>query len=320
MTSVTMEWESRLGRRLRVRDLYILSTVVKTGGMAKAARQLGMTQPSVSAAIGNLEHMLGVRLLDRSPRGIEPTIYAEAMLKRSHAVFDELTQSVKDVQSLADPTTGELRIGCAESTSATVLPRFIEPFCQKYPRVIVHVHDVPPPAIENSGLRDRKFDVVLARRPAPQRGGRVTDDLNLEDLFDDPLIIAAGLRSRWARRRKIDLAELIDEPWILQPPNSWNYIHLAEACRSQGLAMPTARLSGFSMHLANHFVANGPFLTAQPKSVAQFCSMKELPVRLPVRPWLITMVTLKNRTLSPIVGRFIECAREVAKELAKKKI
>ena len=65
MTSVTMEWESRLGRRLRVRDLYILSTVVQTGGMAKAARHLAMTQPAVSAAIGNLEHMLGVRLLDR---------------------------------------------------------------------------------------------------------------------------------------------------------------------------------------------------------------------------------------------------------------
>jgi DNA-binding transcriptional LysR family regulator len=73
------------------------------------------------------------------------------------------------------------------------------------------------------------------------------------------------------------------------------------------------------MHLANHFVANGPFITAQPKSVAQFCSMKELPVKLPVRPWLITMVTLKNRTLSPIVQRFIECAREVAGDLAKKR-
>jgi DNA-binding transcriptional LysR family regulator len=319
MTSVTMEWESRLGRRLRVRDLYILSTVVKTGGMAKAARQLGMTQPSVSAAIGNLEHMLGIRLLDRSPRGIEPTIYAAAMLKRSHAVFDELKQSVRDVESLADPASGELRIGCTEPTCATVLPRFIEPFSKKYPRVLIHVHDVPPPAIANSGLRDRKFDVVLARRPAPQQGGRLTDDLNLEDLFDDPLIIAAGLHSPWARRRKIDLAELIDEPWILPPPNSWNYVHLAEACRSQGLAMPTARLSSFSMHLANHFVADGPFLTAHAKSIVRFCSMKELPVNLPVRPWLITMVTLKNRTLSPIAERFIECAREVAKELAKKK-
>jgi DNA-binding transcriptional LysR family regulator len=320
MTSVTMEWESRLGRRLRVRDLYILSTVVKTGGMAKAARQLGMTQPSVSAAIGNLEHMLGVRLLDRSPRGIEPTIYAEAMLKRSHAVFDELKQSVKDVESLADPASGELRIAGTESTCALVLPRFIEPFSKKYPRVVVHVHDVPPPAIENSGLRDRKFDVVFARRPAPQRGGRLTDDLTLEDLFDDPLIIAAGLHSPWARRRKIDLAELIDEPWVLPPPNSWNYIHLAEACRSQGLAMPTVRLSGFSMHLANHFVANGPFLTAHSRSIVELFSMKELPVKLPVRPWLLTMVTLKNRTLSPIVERFIECAREVAKELVKEKI
>src|SRR3954447_7478484 len=144
MTSVTMEWESRLGKRLRVRDLYILSTVVKTGGMAKAARQLAMTQPAVSSAIANLEHMLGVRLLDRSPRGIVPTIYADAMLKRSVAVFDELKQSVKDVAFLADPTTGELRIGCGETIIATVLPRIIHRFSKKYARV--HVHDVPPPA------------------------------------------------------------------------------------------------------------------------------------------------------------------------------
>src|SRR5262245_16903223 len=99
MTSVTMDCESRLGRRLRVLDLYILPAVVKMGGMGKAARELAMTQPAVSAAIANLEHMLGVRLLDRSPSGIEPTIYADAILKRSVAVFDELKQSVKDVET-----------------------------------------------------------------------------------------------------------------------------------------------------------------------------------------------------------------------------
>src|SRR5580704_7557556 len=110
MTSVTMEWESRLGRRLRVRDLYILSAVVRSGGMAKAARQLAMTQPSVSAAIANLEHVLGVRLLDRSSRGIEPTIYAQALLKRSIAVFDELKQSVRDIECLANPTVGVLKV------------------------------------------------------------------------------------------------------------------------------------------------------------------------------------------------------------------
>jgi DNA-binding transcriptional LysR family regulator len=148
MTAVTMEWESRLGRRLRVRDLYILSTVVKAGGMAKAARQLAMSQPAVSEAIANLEHMLGVRLLDRSPRGIEPTVYAEAMLKRSTTVFDELRQSVIDVAFLANPATGELTIGCPETIAATALPRYIENFAEKYPRVVVHVHDVPAPATQ----------------------------------------------------------------------------------------------------------------------------------------------------------------------------
>src|SRR5215469_11677217 len=133
MTSVTMEWESRLGRRLRVRDLYILQTVVKAGGMAKAARQLAMTQPSVSAAIANLEHVLGVRLLDRSPRGIEPTIFAEALLKRSVAVFDELKQSVRDIEFLADPTVGELRIGCPESLSSPLLQPIIRKFNREYP-------------------------------------------------------------------------------------------------------------------------------------------------------------------------------------------
>src|SRR5262245_23308531 len=318
MGSVIMEWESRLGRRLRVRDLYILSTVVKAGGMAKAARQLAMTQPSVSAAIANLEHMLGVRLLDRSPRGIEPTIYAEAMLKRSVAVFDELKQSVKDVAFLADPTSGELRIGCPESIRATVLPQFVERFTDKYPQVVVHVHDVPSPATPDA-LRDRRFDLIFSRRFLPLPNERTEDGLRLDDLFDDPLVIAAGVHSRWARRRAIDIAELSDEPWILPSPELVNYTRVAEAFRARGLEMPKVRLFGFSVHLINHFVANGVFLTAHPTSVVQFCALKALPIRLPARPWMVTIMTLKNRTMSPVVERFIACAREVAKALGKAK-
>jgi DNA-binding transcriptional LysR family regulator len=310
-----MEWESRLGRRLRVRDLHILSTVVKSGGMAKAARQLAMTQPAVSAAIANLEHVLGVRLLDRSPRGIEPTIYADALLRRSIAIFDELKQSVRDLEFLADPTTGELRIGCPDSINATVLPQFIERFARRYPHVIVHVLDVPSPAIKDPGLRDRKYDLAFARMGLPRPSDHITDDLHLEYLFDDPLVIIAGPHSRWARRRTIDLAELIDEPWILAPSNTWNYLGVAEAFQARGLKMPKVSLFGFSLHLVNHFVANGPFLTAYPRSVARVSSLKVLPVKLPVRPWPVAIATLKNRTLSPVAERFIGCAREVAKSL-----
>jgi DNA-binding transcriptional LysR family regulator len=182
----------------------------------------------------------------------------------------------------------------------------------------VHVHDVPSPAIRNPGLRDRKYDLVFARLGLPVSNDRTTDDLNLEYLFDDPLMIAAGLRSRWARRRTIDLAELKDEPWVLAQADTWQFIGVAEAFRAEGLDMPTVGLFGFSLHLVNHFVANGSFLTAYPRSVARVSAVKVLPVKLPNRPWPVAIATLKSRTLSPVVERFIECAREVAKSMADK--
>src|SRR5262249_31824731 len=102
------DWESRVGRRLKLRHLRICSAVVESGSMVKAAVRLGLSQPTVSEVIAELEHTFGVRLLDRSPRGVEPTMYGDALLKRSTAAFDELKQSSRDIEFLADPTVGEL--------------------------------------------------------------------------------------------------------------------------------------------------------------------------------------------------------------------
>jgi DNA-binding transcriptional LysR family regulator len=321
MNAVTMEWESRLGRRLRIRDLYILSTVVKAGSMAKAAHQLAMSQPAVSQAIASLEHTLGVRLLDRDTRGIEPTIYADAMLKRSMTVFDELKQSVRDIEFLADPTSGKLTIGYPDSIAATVLlPQIIQRFSERYPRVAMHVNFVSSPAFRFPGLRDRTYDLVLARLPTLLPDDHLVNDLNVELLFDDPLVVVAGVHSQWARRRKVDLADLIHEPWILSPPNTWSYERVAEAFKARGLAVPSASLVTYSMDLRAKLLAGGRFITVVPKSVLNHSGegnqLKMLPVDMPMRPWPVTILTLKNRTLSPVVGRFIECAREVAKSMA----
>jgi DNA-binding transcriptional LysR family regulator len=261
-----------------------------------------------------------VRLLDRSSRGIEPTTYGAALLKRSIAVFDELKQSNRDIEFLTDPTTGELKIGCSESISATLLPKVIRQFSKRYPGVILQVDDVPSLALALPVLQDRKYDLALARLPPPPRGDQQADDLNVETLFDDQLVVAAGMHTRWARRRKIDLAELVHEPWILMAPNTWNYAGVAEAFQARGLAMPKTNLLTFSVQLRAQLLANGPFITTFPRSVfrsnAEHFLLKLLPVDLPTRPWPVAVVTLKNRTLSPVVERFIECAREVAKSFA----
>ena len=312
-----IDWESQIGRRLRLRDLHVFHAVVQRRSMAKAAVQLGVSQPAVSEVIADLEHALGVRLLDRSTQGVEPTMYGNALLKRSIAVFDELKQSVRDIKFLADPTTGEIRIACGSALATTVTPHVLERFAEKYPRVVVHFDEVTSTRINFTDLRDRKYDLMLRWGRSLQAGEHPADDLNIEFLFDDPLVVAAGMQTRWTRRRRIDLAELVDEPWIMHAPQTWNYQYLAEAFHARGLAMPRASLVTPSMPVIAHFLANGPFITAMPRSVVRFNS-KVLPVDLPVRPWPVTIVTLKNRTLSPVVERFIECAREVTKSMFSK--
>ena len=310
----TIDWESRIGRRLRLRDLHIFFAVVQSGSMAKAATHLRVKQPSVSRAIGDLEAALGVRLLDRSSRGVEPTIYGDALLKCGVAAFDDLRQGIRTIEFLSDPTAGELRIACVASAAAMIVPSAVHSFAQTYPRAVVHV-DETALSSQLAGLRDRKYDFGITRLGSPLPGE--LQDLTVDILLDDRFVVAAGNHNRWARRRQIDLAELVDAPWILAAPNTGNYSFLADAFRERGLGMPKATLVTLSLHIVAQLLANGEYVTAFPRSWVRFNSLKILPVNLPVRPCPLAILTLKNRTLSPVVGRFIENVRKAVQSFAK---
>src|SRR5882672_10029375 len=101
-----MSAEDWVSRRLKLSDLRMLLAIVQWGSMSKAAVHLNISQSGVSKALSELEHTLGVRLLDRTPRGIEPTVFGSALLNRATAIFDEVRQGVKDIEFLADPTAG----------------------------------------------------------------------------------------------------------------------------------------------------------------------------------------------------------------------
>src|SRR5262249_48853701 len=136
-------------------------------------------------AIANLEHILRVPLLDRSAKGITPTMYADVLLRRSIAVFDELKQSVRDIEFLSDPTVGEMTVGAHEAAIATLLPPIIERYAAKYPGVTVHVDSVASFAAALPALRGRHFDLIINWfQPAH---ANADDDLKIESLFKDPL-------------------------------------------------------------------------------------------------------------------------------------
>src|SRR5262245_19190832 len=116
-----MQWSDRIGKRIKLRDLHVLQAVANAGSMTKAAHQLAISVPVVSKAIAELEHTVGVPLLDRSPQGVEPTAYGRALMHRSGIAFEELRQGIKDIEFLADPTVGAVRIG----SRVTLAPRLI---------------------------------------------------------------------------------------------------------------------------------------------------------------------------------------------------
>src|SRR4051794_34125383 len=186
----TVDWEGLIGRRLRLRDLHVFFAVVQAGSMAKAATHLRVTQPAVSKAISALEAVLGVRLFDRSTQGVTPTVYGEALMKCGSTVFDELRQGIRAIEFLADPTSGDVRIGCLMSVAALILPAVIQGFGQKYPRVVVHQDEVNVLAEQLSCLRNRKYDLTVARLVRPLTDEE--DDLNVEVLFNDRMVLTAG--------------------------------------------------------------------------------------------------------------------------------
>ena len=314
-----IDWESQLGRRVRLRDLHVLTTVIRLGSMAKAAKELGVSQPAVSEVIAELEHILGVQLLDRTPQGVEPTAYGTALLKRSIAAFDELRQGIRDIEFLADPTVGELRIGCPESIAAAFLQPIISLFGAAYPSVVLDVDTVNTLTFAPR-LRDRTLDLVLARAGWPLDEPHLVEDLNIETLFDDALVVAVGRSNPLAARQTLDLADIADEAWVLTSKDSWNYRIIAEAFQTRGLKPPKVHMKTLSVHLRANMAATGKFVTTFPRSVlllnAEQLNLKSLPVDLPSRSWPIMAVTLKNRTLSPIVERFMDCARKVSQSLS----
>jgi DNA-binding transcriptional LysR family regulator len=313
-----MQLSDRIGSRMKLQDLHVLMTVVQAGSMGKAAQRLNTTQPNISRSIAELEHTLGVRLLDRHRQGIEPTEYGRALLDCGVAVFDDLRQGVKNIAFLADPAAGELRIGTTTLLAASFVSALVDRLSRRYPRMVFHIVTGYTETLHRE-LAERHVDLLIIRGSGPIADPRY----DFEFLFDDSYVVAAGAQNQWARRRRLEIAELVNELWVLPPPDSVIGSVVMDAFRASGLDYPRVCVVTDCPHMRISLLATGRFVTIFPASAFRFLTkrseLKVLPVELPMARRPNGIVTLKNRALSPVARLFIDCAREVAKTPAKRK-
>lgn len=312
-----MQTNDPLGLRLNLRDLHILMTVVQAGSMSKAAKVLNTVQPVVSRSIAELEYALGVRLFDRSRQGVKPTDYGRALLDGGTAVFDDLRQTMKNIEFLTDPTVGNVRVGCNPFLAASFVSAVVHRVAQQYPGITFHFETGYAVELSNH-LDERNVDLLVTRPRQP-----IADEcVSFEFLFEDSYSIVVGAQHPWARRRSIELADLMDQPWVLPSPANSTGAVMMEAFRKIGRGYPpqTVVVDLFAVRIS--LLLTGPFISVFPASVLQFSAMgaglKVLSMKRPLGRTQVGILMLKNRAIRPPVRTFIDSCRELAKQVTRR--
>jgi DNA-binding transcriptional LysR family regulator len=310
-----MPWNDRVKRRLKLRDLDILMAVIEAGSMGKAAGRLGISQPAISKAIVELEDALGVQLFDRGQRGVVPTPYGLALRTRSVSIFNDLRQGVQDIDFIADPTKGEIRIGLTEPIMSAIVSPVIDGLSRNYPRMFFHIV-AGDTATLYTDVAERNIELAICRMI-----GKLPDELTAEILFHDSVVVMTAAANPLARRRNLKLADLANEPWVLFPYESFFGGVIAEIFRANGHEPPRLTVSTLSVHAQNEILATGRFITVLPSFMLRLpggnVPLKALPVALPNTPMPIGLITVKNRMLTPVAQLFIDRIRARVKSLAR---
>jgi DNA-binding transcriptional LysR family regulator len=308
-----MLWDDRIGRRLRLKDLHTLQVVSEAGSMARASRQLALSQPAISKAIADMEHVVGAPLLDRSAHGVELTASGHLLIARSRVIFDELREGIKDIERVSDPTQGEIRIGTTEPITG-FLAEVLSRMSKEYPRITYQVFVSDSTTLVRD-LRERVLDVVITRWTAEA----VADDLAAEVLLKAPLAVLADQRHPLLKRKKLSLADTMGEAWTLSPPDSFLGRVVVDVFRRRKLPLPPAIVTTLSIHMRLNLLASGRFLTMLPERMvrqrANRAWLRALDIDLPDSAGAVASLTMKKRSIGGALKLFQQACRDANRDI-----
>jgi DNA-binding transcriptional LysR family regulator len=217
---------------LDVRRLRVLREVGRQPSLSAAAEALAYTPSAVSQQIATLERELGIRLVERGARGAALTDAGRVLVRHADDIFGRIHTAEEELQALAGLETGGLRLGAFSTAGAVLVPRAVVAFQERHPGVEVSLgeHD---PGEALAALRARELDIALVYE-FPLERPAAGDGLDYVHLLDDRLYVALPPGHRLARRRRLRLAELAEEPWVQGVYRGSTLQVLPAACRAAG--------------------------------------------------------------------------------------
>ena len=311
MVLPTLSSADQVARRITLRELRLFLAVAEAGSILKAANEIGLTQPALSKCISELESTLGVRLFDRTSRGVAATPQGQIMLRRAAGVFEELRHAVGEIASLEDGTRGHVRIGGTPTVCAGLLPNAINSVLRQRANFRFEVTELALSKLSSEVLAS-SLDFGIGREPSN------TEEFVFERLFADRLFVVAGAGHPLAGRKTVTLEEAARHRWTLPAARGSLLEDLHREFRRQNLDLPTPVVRTMSVLVRYELMVTSSLLTVIYGSVLRLGNAPEwvrvLPIELSTTV-PIGVIRLKNRTLAPSAKVFLETARKVAEPM-----
>lgn len=248
---------------MELRRLRYFVAVAEELSFNRAAQRLHISQPPLSNQIKRLEEELGVRLFDRSSRGVQMTDAGELLLEEARRIFVQVDQTVRTVQHVGYGEVGHLTLGFVPSASNEVLPPILRAFGERFPGVELYLREMRPDRVVHQ-LHDKQVDVGFLYLPLEDAS------LHIECASREPLVLALAETHPLASEPQLDLRALADEPFVL--PARYQrmpglYGQVTETCRQAGFVPNAVQKDVWLMQTIVGLVAGGIGVALVPASL-----------------------------------------------------
>jgi DNA-binding transcriptional LysR family regulator len=314
MTSVRLErW---ITRKFRLRHVELIAELHDCRSILKASKRLSLTQPTVTKSLQDVESTLGVKLFERSNRGLEPTAYGEIFARHAKIVLAQLRHAAEELESLRAGYSGKVTVGTLLAASASILPDAIALLKKQRPAVAISVmvgtYDILMPSLLVGDL-----DMVLGRLPEEGRSRALV----YEEFYAEPISIVTRRGHPLARKRRLGLRDLANEPWLLPLPETDLRRQIERAFVEAGAPLPRNVIESVSILTNRALLRKSDCIGVMPYHVAlddvEQGLLAILPVKLKSIESPVGAILRAPGTLPPAASALLDCLRLAGKEVPK---
>ncbi|KQQ40520.1 LysR family transcriptional regulator [Duganella sp. Leaf126] len=301
-----------LRARLKTRQLLLLIALDEQRNIHRASEELHMTQPAASKQLKDLEEMLGVQLFDRLPRGMEPTIYGETMIRHARMALNSLSLAHEDIVAIKAGLAGQVDIGTIMTPGIALLPQAITRTKQAAPHLRIGV-EMEQSNVLIEQLQRGRLDFMIGRIPERQSA----EGFSYEELGDEPACAVVRPGHPLLAQRKLQLRDISTQPWILPPQGSILRSRCELMFRRAGLDVPVNVIDTTAMLMIKPLLQQTDALNVMPVAVAQYYEAQGvlaiLPIELPCRMDGYGIIMVDGHLMSPGAQLLLRHVRDVAR-------